>query len=370
MGDQLLLKILRSLAIIALCSALFSCGEFTGWKDDDSADIGSATKVELHLSESNLYKLYETVSIDESVPCSVSMGDWYGNGTLKVRGYTSRMHAKKSFMLKIDGKKYILERGHLTGGIGNRIAMRTYQLAGLPACDTETIGLFLNEEYLGCYNLITYYDEDTLDGELYKIFFDDYEHMENNHPLSSLSEKKFPDDSDMSNLEYLIAALTTEDDGRWSNFVNKNVDIEKFASYLAVHDFLMVEDTFSTNYYICYDGRYYFLPWDNEQCLGSPFSKYELGGDNQLVRRLVSVPQVKDAYNRKMKELFLDDGEDNILPELRIEAEEMLADASGAVKSDPNYKNEFDDFIIYENSVRYFLSEKGRCTALPDPVLK
>lgn len=363
-------KILKNAAVITLIMTLFSCGEFTGWKDDDSPDIGSATEVKLHLSESDLYKLYETVSIDESVPCSVSIGSWYGYGNLKVRGYTSRMHAKKSFMLKVDDRKYVLERGHLSGGIGNRIAMRAYQMAGLPACDTETIGLFLNDEYLGCYNLITYYDEDTLDGELYKIFFDDYDHMENNHPLSSLSEKKFPDDNDMSNLEHLIAALTTKNDRDWNDFVNKNVDIEKFAAYLAVHDFLMVEDTFSTNYYICYDGKYYFLPWDNEQCLGSPFSEYDLGGDNQLVRRLVAVPQVKDAYNQKMKELFLDGGEGCILPELRTEAEKMLADASEAVRSDPNYKDEFNDFLAYANTVRYFLSVKGRCSVLSDPVLK
>ena len=336
-------------------AALFSCGEFT--TRDDDVSIGKAQKLELFLTEENLMRLYSTVSRSGSVSCSVIYEKWRGEGKIKVRGYTSRMHSKKSFQLKIEGRKYVLERGDAVAGISSRIAMRAQQLAGLPACDTETVGLFLNDEYLGCYNLITYYDEDILGGELYKAYFKDYDHMENNHPLRSLCEKKFPEDDDFSNLD---------NDAKWREWVNKNVDVEKVASYLAVHDFLLVEDTFMTNLYIAYNKKFYLLPWDNESCMGYNDKGYDMGGDNQLTKRLVAVPEVKAAYNRRMKELFMDDG---ILSTLRADTVKMFESADTAMRNDPNFTDGYDKYLREKERFLRFLSPEGRVSHLTDPVL-
>ena len=336
-----------------------------GPKDDD-VSIGKAQKLEVFLSDDNMMRLYSSVSTNESFSCSVIYEKWRGEGKIKVRGYTSRMHPKKSFQLKIDGKKYVLERGDELAGVSNRIAMRAHQLAGLPACNTETVGLFLNDEYLGCYNLITYYDERILGGELYKTYFENYDDMSKNHPLHSLSEKKFPDDDDFSNLESLLAAVTTFSDAKWQEYVLENVDVEKVASYLAVHDFLLVNDTFKTNLYIACNGKFYLLPWDNESCIGYNENRYEMGGDNQLTKRLVSVPDVKAAYNRRMKELFMDDG---ILSTLKADVEKMFAAADTAMKNDPNYKDGYDKYLQEKARFLEFLSPTGRASRLTDPVL-
>lgn len=336
-----------------------------GPKDDD-VSIGKAQKLEVFLSDDNMMRLYSSVSTNESFSCSVIYEKWRGEGKIKVRGYTSRMHPKKSFQLKIDGKKYVLERGDELAGVSNRIAMRAHQLAGLPACNTETVGLFLNDEYLGCYNLITYYDERILGGELYKTYFEDWDDMSKNHPLRSLCEKKFPDDDDFSNLESLLAAVTTFSDAKWQEYVLENVDVEKVASYLAVHDFLLVNDTFKTNLYIACNGKFYLLPWDNESCIGYNENRYEMGGDNQLTKRLVSVPDVKAAYNRRMKELFMDDG---ILSTLKADVEKMFAAADTAMKNDPNYKDGYDKYLQEKARFLEFLSPTGRASRLTDPVL-
>ncbi len=356
---------IRSALLFCVLAVIVSCGEFVGSKDDD-VSIGKAQKLELFLSEDNMMRLYSSVSTNESFSCSVIYEKWRGEGKIKVRGYTSRMHPKKSFQLKIDGRKYVLERGDELAGVSNRIAMRAHQLAGLPACDTETVGLFLNDEYLGCYNLITYYDEKILGGELYKSFFENYDDMSKNHPLHSLSEKKFPDDEDFSNLENLLAAVTTFSDAKWQEYVLENVDIEKVASYLAVHDFLLVNDTFKTNLYIAYNEKFYLLPWDNESCIGYNENRYEMGGDNQLTRRLVSVPEVKAAYNRRMKELFMDDG---ILSTLKSDVENMFAAADTAMKNDPNYKGGYSKYLQEKKRFLEFLSPDGRVSRLSDPVL-
>ena len=355
----------RLLLLLCVLVVAVSCGEFVGMKDDD-VEIGKAQKLEVFLTSDNLFQLYNTVSRSGSVSCSVIYEKWRGEGKIKVRGYTSRMHPKKSFQLKVDGKKYVLERGDGVAGISNRIAMRAHQLAGLPACDTETIGLFLNDEYLGCYNLITYYDEDILGGELYKSYFENYDNLEKNYPLRSLCEKKFPEDDDFSNLENLLAAVTTLSDAKWQEYVLKNVDIEKTASYLAVHDFLLVNDTFRTNLYIAYNKKFYLLPWDNESCIGYNENSYKMGGDNQLTKKLVSVPEVKATYNRRMKELFVDDG---ILSVLKSDTDKMFAAADTAMKNDPNYKDGYDKFLKEKERFLKFLSPSGRVSHLSDPVL-
>ena len=352
------------LSLLMFILALTGCGEFTT-KDDD-VDIGKAQKLELFLTEDNFFRLYSSVSTNESFFCSVIYEKWRGEGKIKVRGYTSRMHPKKSFQLKIDGRKYVLERGDAVGGISNRIAMRAHQLAGLPACDTETVGLFLNDEYLGCYNMITNYDEDVLGGELYKSYFENYDDMSKNHPLHSLSEKKFPEDDDFSNLENLLAAVTSFSDAKWQEWVNKNVDVEKVASYLAVHDFLLVNDTFKTNLYIAYNKKFYLLPWDNESCIGYNEKTYKVGGDNHLTKRLAAVPEIKVAYNRRMKELFIDDG---ILSALKDDTEKMFDAADIAVKNDPNIMDGYDKYLKEKERFLRFLSPSGRVSRLTDPVL-
>ena len=352
-------KILRvsPLCLIILLS-LTSCGEFAGLKEDDT-DTGNVEKLEVFLDGDDLNRFYSTIALDTSVSCSVIYDGWHGDGTIKVRGETSRIHSdKKSFTLKIDGKKYMLERGQENGGLYNRIIMRAYQLAGLPACDTESIGLFLNGEYLGCYNLITYYDENIIGGELYKCYFPHFDHMENNHPITSLSKKKFPDDDEnLVNLGILVAAVTNLSYDEWHRFVLKNVDVEQMAAYMVVHDFFTVTDTKRTNYYMHYDGKYRMLPWDNENCMMEDRSDYNPFDDNQIVARLSEIPEIKAAYNRIMGDLFTGGGSTCILDTLKDEAAAMFDNLCTAMEQDPVYGTSRQDFARIKAYVLSYLDK-------------
>jgi hypothetical protein len=121
-----------------------------------------------------------------------------------------------------------------------------------------------------------------------------------------------------------------------------------------------------TNLYIAYNKKFYLLPWDNESCMGYNDKGYEMGGDNQLTRRLVAVPEVKAAYNRRMKELFMDDG---ILATLHDDAEKMFDDADTAMKNDPNFRDGYKKFLTEKERFLKFLSPEGRVSRLTDPVL-
>ena len=361
-------KVLRFLPFCLILVSLLSCGEFT--TRDEDVDTGDLSEVHIFLSQEKMERLYSSVTTDSYTSCTLDKGKWHGEADIKVRGLATRMLHKKSFALKINGKKYMLERGQENGGLYNRIAMRAYQLAGVSACDTESVVLFLNDEYLGCYNFITYYDSNTMDGELYKCWFSSTGDMGANHLLSSRSEKKFPKDGNMSNLERLVYACSSLSASEWNEFVNKNVDIEKTASYLAVHDFLTVIDTSRTNYYIQYDGKYRIIPWDHEQCMINKRSDYILCGDNQLVRQLAAVPEVKAAYNNKMQKLFVGGGTECILDQLQTEASAMFDRLATAMESDPEYGTSRQDFMKIKDYVLNYLDKAaGRATEADELIL-
>lgn len=361
-------KVLRAFSLfLILIISLTSCGEFT--TKDEEVNTGKVSKVYISIPEDKLQYLYNSVSTDNYTWCMIEKGSWHGDVEIKVRGDSSRMRRKKSFALKIDGKKYMLERGQQNGGIYNRIAMRAYQLAGVTACDTESVALFLNDEYLGCYNLIIYYDPDEMDGELYKCWFSAIADMGSNHPLSSRSEKKFPKDGDMSNLEYLVYACSSLSDADWNEFVNKHLDIDKTATYMVVHDFLTVTDTTRTNYYIHFDGKYRIVPWDNEVCMLKDRAYYALCTDNQLVNRLGAVPEFKTAYNQKMQELFTGGGATCILDTLSAEASAMFDNLSTAMKSDPVYAMSYSQFMEEKAYVLNYLDKTSGRAAETDKLI-
>ena len=98
MRKPVLRCIVRIALLFCILAPFVCCGEFTT-KDDD-VSIGKAQKLELFLSDDNLMRLYSSVSTNESYSCSVIYnGKGHFDGKIKVRGYTSRMHAKKSFQL-------------------------------------------------------------------------------------------------------------------------------------------------------------------------------------------------------------------------------------------------------------------------------
>ena len=114
-------------------------------------------KVQIYMHQEELQAFYNSMAESFYTPCILEKDKWRGDAAIKIRGNTSRREHKKSFGLKINNKKYMLERGQESGGLHNRIVMRAYQLAGVPSCGVESVGLFLNDSYLGCYNFITYY---------------------------------------------------------------------------------------------------------------------------------------------------------------------------------------------------------------------
>ena len=358
----------KLLLAVFTASFLVSCGQFDGFGSFSKADTGTITKVEAYFTEENLAKFYDSVSQPEEdyAACTVTMDGHTYTGWMKVRGYTSRGEPKKNLTLKLDmgntKARYALM--HEAGTwFKNRIAMYAYRnfvykgAALTAAPDTQPVALFINDEYIGYYAKVDMYSEPVLSAykkgssfELFKILLDGFD----NNPLYGRSEKKFPKDKDFSTLEQLINNMNQMEDKDWNAWVEKYIDVDDFVRYMVVHDYFGIEDTASNNYYIYNYGKLVFLPWDNE--LGMKLEKDTFFGDSKLVRRILAVPSVREAYIQAMKELVANKA---FLDTLKEKVNEWYNESYLAIKNDPVFYYSIEDAKNCRDMIINFIDNRG-----------
>jgi hypothetical protein len=365
-----------------------SCGQIIGFNDFEKPDTGRAERIEVFLTETNLIRFYNTVSSfsafpfpeeEDDVPCRISLGGGTYNGFIWVRGDTSRRSPKKNIALKYfdtgKEKKYALMSEAGTW-MQNRIAMYAYKnykgyadagfsAEGLSATpETNASALFINGEYLGYYAKVDMYSKEGLEKvyrnkiagqktdipELFKVHLTSY----NEYPLYSRSEKKFPDNKDFSSLEILINNVTTMQGSEWENWVNKNIDIYDFIRYLVVHDYFGVRDTIWHNFYIYNYGKITILPWDNDKC-ATEISEDNFYGHNELTKKFLEIPYIRDLYKTELNN-FINDAAFNA--ELKAKINDFYEEAKEAVKDDPIFYYNFDDFKYMKNLIINFLENR------------
>ena len=175
---HLLRRLFPLFLLLTAVLLLAGCGKFVGLSDgSDDYDTG-LSEVRLSLTEENLATLADSVTYDIYADCLYELEEGRGSGEIRVRGFTSRMHPKKSFTLKKnlddpDHSKEALDAGG-DPWISYSLAMYAYQLVGLPAPQLSPVSLYLNDEYLGYYNRLPLYTDDLDDsygenGQLFKI---------------------------------------------------------------------------------------------------------------------------------------------------------------------------------------------------------
>lgn len=284
------------------------------------------------------------------------------------------MHPKKNFNVKIvtpgETIRYVLEASGKTYQT-NPLAFFIHRRVGLPAPQTESVGLFLNGDYLGHYTRYKPYTEKELegfyggDGELFEAHFI---HMGSDVPLHARSDKKFPDDDDFSSLNTLIFNVKHMNDQEWIEFVSVHVAWREVVKYMIVHDFIALTDVTRFNFYIYNNaGEMMILPWDNELSLA--LGDYEIGGDNLLTERVLQVPFVRTEYNSMMTAFFLDPADpSNILNGIVAEATRLYDEAETAVKSDTSVMVSLSDFLAEKQRVMEFLAVRPGQLSFPIPL--
>ncbi|MDC7241212.1 MAG: CotH kinase family protein [Spirochaetales bacterium] len=349
---------------------LISCGEWAGFNADTSPYTGDLDRMDLYLNDDELGVLYDSVVVDRAAVCSYEVDGYSAKGEIQIRGLSSRMDPKKSFTLEgtlSEGIKDALDAGG-DPWIEYSLVMKAYELAGLPAADFRPLALFLNENYLGYYNMVRIYNDTLNDyygdnnGELFKITFfgTDFIDSVDTVPIHGDSEKKFPDDNDFSLLDEFIAAAANLSNDEWIDWAEDHVDMEETAKYMAVRDFFGLIDTVRVNFYVYFhDEKALILPWDSDR----GYSYDEIGGNNLLTFRMMDSPAFREHYRTQFNKLFLEAGDDNILDELEDHLDRMIDLLRPAVNSETAYFMDLGDFDEEAEEIRTFLTDR------PDNIL-
>ncbi|MDC7218694.1 MAG: CotH kinase family protein [Spirochaetales bacterium] len=359
-----------AVSVLGLAFLLSSCGDWAGINADDSPYIGDLDRMDLYLNDDELDVLYDSVVVDSAAVCTYEVDGYSAEGEIQIRGLSSRMDPKKSFTLEgtlSEGIKDALDAGG-DPWIEYALAMEAYDLAGLPVADFYPKGLFLNDSYLGYYNMVRLYDDslndyyDDADGELFKITFFDSDFVDSveSIPIHGDSEKKFPDDDDFTLLDEFIAAAANLSDEEWIDWAADHVDMEETAKYMAVRDFFGLVDTVRVNFYVYFhDEKALILPWDSDR----GYTYDDIGGNNLLTYRMMDSPEFQEYYKEEFNKLFLVDGEDNILEDLEDYLDDMIALLRSTVNSESAYFLDLDDFDLEAEEIRTFLTDR------PDDIL-
>ena len=355
--------------LFSLLLVLSSCGDFVGFRSHSEPDIGNLNRFDLYVGDDEMNILYDSLVSERYASCRFDDGDIFSAGEIRIRGYKSRMVPKKSFTLRYTDQRGEEIKIALDAGgdpwMSYSLAMYAYQLVGLPAPQLEPIALFLNGEYLGYYNVLELYNEDLESfyggpGELFKVFLTDFAH---DYPIQGLSEKKFPDNDDFSRFNRLLANAANMSTGEWVPWIESNIDLEDMARYMAVRDFIGMDDTYNSNFYIYIDEKSRILPWDNDHY----YSHSEFGGNNLLTRRMFESPAFKTLYNDSLTNYFIDSlSAEYILDDLDTRMSELVVLLDLPAQNSPVFYLEYADFIAEQAYLTdFFLNRPGEFTPIP-----
>jgi len=349
--------------LIILFSLLLmqSCGEFSGFASRVSPETGDLPHLRIYLSPEELNTLYDSVVSDRYALCRMEReAAAPQKAAIRVRGFSSRMEPKKSFTLRVEEKGKIKKYALDAGGdpwFRYSLAMDAYRMAGLPSPSFTPAALFINNEYIGFYNVVPLYDEELNSvygspGELYKIALPDLGTL---LPAEGLSEKKFPGNDDFSRLNRLLINADHMNSPEWVSWMEEHVDLENTARYMVVRDYFGVSDTVYLNFYIYFHDRAMILPWDNDRS----FTASSPGGNNQITRRMMESPRFREIYRDLFNRLFLIPGPENITEKLRDRLEETRVLLEPSVPSEPGTWLDRGSFLSEYSFIDSFLSNRA-----------
>ncbi|MCL4258328.1 MAG: CotH kinase family protein [Anaerolineales bacterium] len=213
-------------------------------------------------------------------------------------------------------------------------------LAGLPATETVFTGFSLNEDAERLYVVSELVDENYLAkhlpgtvGVLYKADVGaslSYAGEEPSSYANSFSQETRVNDADMKPLIDFMRFLDEADDATFEAELPERLDVDAFASYLAINAMLVNTDSMlgmNNNYYLYYDEqaeKMTVLLWDTNESLsklggnvsysldlsaqqagfGGGMGRGMGGGSNTLLSRFIANDTFRALYQQKLQEVY------------------------------------------------------------------
>ncbi len=214
-----------------------------------------------------------------------------------------------------------------------------FQEAGMPAVLAAYGGLQINDEAERLYVITEVVDDPVYlartfanpDGVLYKAEVGSSLSYVNEDPSSysdSFSQETRLNDADMAPLIAFMRFLSEADEATFERLLPSYLDVDSFATYLALTNLLVNNDSIvgmNNNYYLYYDestARFTLLYWDGNESLGGlgggGSATFELffqeqavtrtpgGGENILLQRFKANETFMALYEEKLKQVYAD----------------------------------------------------------------
>jgi spore coat protein CotH len=212
-----------------------------------------------------------------------------------------------------------------------------FRLAGLPAPQTAYAGVRRNDEAEQLYVISEVINDTYLlqhfanpDGVLYKAELGStlaYQGEDPSAYASRFTQQTRVNDADLAPLIALMRFLSESDETTFERDLPAYLDVDSFATYLAINNLLVNVDSIAgmnNNYYLYYDDaaqRFTLLMWDGNESLGklaasNQATTYDLyyqdrqgmggrmGGSNLLVTRFLANPAFGALYEQKLEEVY------------------------------------------------------------------
>ena len=304
------------------------------------------------------------------------------NGTMKLRGATSRLTTQKSFRIQLDSQENQW-RGHQrinlmkspfeVTRVRNRLSLELFeQMQHTTSLRSQFVQLFINGEDFGLFTQVEQYDQGFLenhgldpDGHLYKAAFFEWARYPDNLKLKS--DPSYDKDVFEQRLEFktrddhekLLRLLDdiNNPDLDFSRLFDQYFNRENYLTWLAFNLLTSNIDTNSQNFLIYSPSdsqTWYFLPWDYDGAWG--FNRQPSRLDRQSARWQEGL---SNYWNVSLHKRFMR------IPQNRTDLEQTMRELSTSVLTQENIRSVLDR---YQSLVETFIGRPPDLTRLPTEI--
>lgn len=221
-------------------------------------------------------------------------GEVHSSAGLRFRGGRPRLFRKKSLKLSLDGDPFEgREELNLNAAamdddyLSEPLAYWFYEHAGLESSRAKFVRVELNGEFWGLFIDVEQVDERYLErrgldpeGALYKAVgivgslrkLDGITYQGQSYTYESQYEKKTREGEPYDDLVNFIHGLYETPAAGMESYLESNLDVPQYLSYLAASNAMCIWDNIQHNYYFFRDtrgsGRWRVLPWDLDHAWG------------------------------------------------------------------------------------------------------
>lgn len=299
---------------------------------DDLFDECIVQAINLEMKPEDWATLRENYLLNTFYPVVMHWRDQSVSAGIRSRGNTSRNATKPG--LRIDFNRY--DKSALFLGLASlaldngvqdpsllreRLAMGTFRRMGIPAPRAVHALIFVNSELLGLYILMDRLDTYFLTwnygnnaGDLYEFNRTGeyrFEYLGEDPALYAEMFDAKNSNADRQALVSFIRDVNEASDEDFAGIAARHLDIERFARYLAVENFISeidgVAGEFGMNNFYLYRRPdtllFEFIPWDKDFAFNGSDHPLDYNVDRSvLTRRLMTIPDFRDVYYRTLRE--------------------------------------------------------------------